>query len=554
MCDAEKCRNRPSWKGRLATGVLSTMEGVARFPGRQFRTILRLMCRGMYLESAHALLRYRARHADLELLADDVNAVLSATLQADATKMMVLFLAAERKAGRLSALWAAQRECGGAVAAFNGVLEAWDLGAFPDLAGAVYMRSREVHEDRSAAKRAAEAAAGGGGGGGGGGAGDGDGSAGVKRARAADDGAAPAAEAATAAAAAATAAAAAAAAEAAASSDEFKQLSAALQEGALGPAAAPRWAEARWRRAERMFGALGTEELRGVAPNARSYVLMLHGALARGDVARGKALLAAMVGEGEGGGGGGASSGASSGGAPPPPPPPPPACARGELYTVMQPAMLHALAGAGILPAPEVAALLSAPPDTPKWFFLKAAYEAHRGDQHGAKHGAVLTQGGRYLAHGHNHRFGVPGDKHLRVMHSEVHAFVRLPAAELAAGGELWIVELDGLGLGYEEAVACVMCNKGMARLGVGVQHFSSHAGVRTLRVGSNPALTCESYELAKRRVYPEGTTDPDAGEERGFDFGAVEDPGRRGKKWHWGRGAEEAKPESGRGEIGAPV
>jgi hypothetical protein len=472
------------------------MDGVARFPGRQFRTILRLMCRGMYLESAHTLLRHRAR-TDLELLADDVNAVLSAALHADVTKMMVLYLASERKAGRLSALCAAQRERGAAAVGFASVLDAWDLGEFPDLAGAVYMRSREVHEDRSAAKRAAEAAGGGdgqGGGGEGGGSGGG-GGAGVKRARA-DDGTA-------------------------ASAEEFKQLSVALQEGLLGPASAPRWAATRWRRAERVFASLGTPELRGVTPNARSYVLMLHGALAQGDVARGKELLAAMVGEG-------GSDGAAA------------ACARGDLYTVMQPAMLHALSRAGILPALEVGALLTAPPDTPKWFFLKAAYEAHKGDQHGAKHGAVLTRGGRYLAHGHNHRFGVPSDKHLRVMHSEVHAFVRLPSLGDAAGGELWIVELDGLGLGYEEAVACVMCNKGLARLGVGVQHFSSHTGVRTLRVGSNPALVCESLELARRRVYPEGTADPDASDGPGFDFSAVEDPGR-GKRWHWGRALDGA-------------
>ena len=462
------------------------------------------MCRGMYLDSAHTLLRHRAR-TGLELLADDVNVLLSAALQTDTTKMMVLYLAAERKTGRLASLWAAQQERGAAAAAFGGVLDAWDLGEFPDLAGAVYMRSREVHEDRSAAKRAAEAAGSGSSGGGG---------AGVKRARSEDDGAATAA-----------AAAAAAAASAAASAEEFKQLSLALQEGVLGPSSSPRWAAARWRRAERVFGALGTEELRGVAPNARSYVLMLHGALALGDVARGRALLAAMVGEG----------GSAVGG--------PPACARGELYTVMQPAMLHALAAAGILHAGEVAALLTAPPDTPKWFFLKAAYEAHKGDQHGAKHGVVLTRGGRYAAHGHNHRFGVPNDKHLRVMHSEVHAFVRLPALGDAEGSELWIVELDGLGLGYEEAVACVMCNKGLARLGVAAQHFSSHAGVRTLKVGHNPSLTCESLELALRRVYPEGTNNPDLSDEPGFDFSLVEDPGR-GKRWHWSRPTAAAPAE----------
>jgi tRNA(Arg) A34 adenosine deaminase TadA len=225
----------------------------------------------------------------------------------------------------------------------------------------------------------------------------------------------------------------------------------------------------------------------GVAPNARSFVLLLHCALEARDVERGRALLAQL-----------GASGAVAGG-------------EGGLWAVMQPAFLLRLADAGILGAAAVREALTAPRDTPKWFFLKAAAEAMRGDQFGSKHGAVLTRDGRYAAHGRNHRFASARDARVRVMHSEIHAICRLPSPADARGCECWVVELDGQGVGYEEAVPCPMCNKGLIRLGVRRVHFSSHAGVRSEALAHKPALACESLEAAASRRYPEGTADPDA-------------------------------------------
>jgi hypothetical protein len=246
--------------------------------------------------------------------------------------------------------------------------------------------------------------------------------------------------------------------------------------------------------------------MRALGPNARSLVLMLHAALSAGEVEECRRYLGLLVGEGG-------------------------PCPRAELYTVLQPGMLHALAAARVLAPEEVAAALTAPEHTPKWFFLKAAYEASKGDQFGSKHGVVLTKGGRYVTHGHNHRFGVPGDKHLRVMHSEIHALVRLPSLADAEGADVWIVELDGAGIGYEEAVACVMCNKGLYKLGLARQYYSSHAGVRCQALAAAPkaGMVCESLDMARRRTYPPGTADPDAADEPGFDFArkAAADPGR---------------------------
>ena len=205
-------------------------------------------------------------------------------------------------------------------------------------------------------------------------------------------------------------------------------------------------------------------------------------------------------------------------------------CAADALHEVMQPSFLLRLAAAGILSPTEVEAALTAPPDSPKWFFLKAASEAMKGDQFGSKHGAVLTRAGRYAAHGRNHRFASAGDARVRVMHSEVHAIVRLPSLEAAAGCECWVVELDGHGVGYEEAVPCPMCNKAVHRLGMVRVHYSSHAGVKSEPVAHRPHLVCESLEAALLRRYPAGTVDPDDGDDAGFDFFSAQvtgDPGR---------------------------
>jgi pentatricopeptide repeat protein len=268
----------------------------------------------------------------------------------------------------------------------------------------------------------------------------------------------------------------------------------------------------------------------GLAANARTYVLLLHAALDAGEVETARSLMSELR---------------SSGCLP-----------LDRLYEVMQPAFIGRLTAAGVLARAEAEGLLVAEPDTRKWFFLKAAFEAMKGDQFGSKHGAVLTVGGRYASHGRNHRFAVPDDRHIRVMHSEIHALVRMPGGpEAAQGADCWIVELDGEGVGYEEAVPCPMCNKGLHRIGVAHAHYSGHAGVETVRVAQggtgNAELACESLEAALRRTYPDSTKNPDeedaaaaasdaaaggsegsgagaAAQAASFDFASVLDPGRK--------------------------
>jgi hypothetical protein len=111
-------------------------------------------------------------------------------------------------------------------------------------------------------------------------------------------------------------------------------------------------------------------------------------------------------------------------------------------------------------------------------------------------------------------------------MHSEIHALTALPSREAARGCECWIVELDGHGVGYEEAHPCPMCNKGIHMLGLARVHYSSHTGVKSAPVAFRPQLRCESYEAALQRRYPEGTAEPRESSP-GFDLASFTDPGR---------------------------
>ena len=87
---------------------------------------------------------------------------------------------------------------------------------------------------------------------------------------------------------------------------------------------------------------------------------------------------------------------------------------------------------------------------------------------------------------------------------------MRLPAGlPSAARAEGWIVELDGRGVGYEEAVPCPMCNMALIRCGLARVHYSSHAGVVTEALRPNPAMACAALDNALRRVYPKSTVDP---------------------------------------------
>lgn len=244
----------------------------------------------------------------------------------------------------------------------------------------------------------------------------------------------------------------------------------------------------------------------GISPNARSYVILLYSALEAGDINAGKHFFNSLITSG---------------------------LIRIEsLYEFFQPAFLFRLSDANIISQAQLQESLTCFPDTPKWFFLKAVAEAMLGDQYGSKHGSVVTRNGKYLTHGRNHRFGLSnGDPHLRVMHSEIHALSKLSSKLDAIGSECWIVELDGQGVGYEEARPCPMCNKGVHNLGVYAVHYSSHSGIKSEKISHKPGLKCESYEFALTASYPQGTFNPNEhSDDPTFDFFSSKllvDPGR---------------------------
>jgi hypothetical protein len=244
----------------------------------------------------------------------------------------------------------------------------------------------------------------------------------------------------------------------------------------------------------------------GIPPNARSYVILLFAALESGDIVAGKRLFDALKLSGH--------------------------FRTESIHEFFQPAFLFRLRDADIITTEQLEEALTSLRDTPKWFFLKAVAEAMMGDQYGSKHGSVVTRNGKYLSHGRNHRFGLAtGDSHLRVMHSEIHALSKLPSKEDAIGCECWIVELDGHGVGYEEARPCPMCNKGVHKLGVSAVHYSSHCGVKSEKITYKPNLRCESYDSALTACYPKGTFNPNENsDDPTFDFFSSKifvDPGR---------------------------
>lgn len=283
----------------------------------------------------------------------------------------------------------------------------------------------------------------------------------------------------------------------------FKGASALLTRELATPAG--RFAIARHRKASALLAGLRSR-VPALTPNARTYILAIKAAVGAGAAADARALLSEAMEAG--------------------------ALSRAGLYEHAQPSFIRELADSGVIEMGDD--LLSADPGSPKDAFLLAASAATRGDQQGSKHGAAVVRDGRVLSVGHNHRFGLPGDPHLRVMHAEVHALVqmmpplgpvatelgRIPetvseddlasAARLVHGCDVYIVELDGYGVGYEEAVPCPMCQSVVCALGVGRACYSSHSGVVVSPVAHKPCLQCVSFQMARRRVYPKGTVCPD--------------------------------------------
>ena len=301
-------------------------------------------------------------------------------------------------------------------------------------------------------------------------------------------------------------------AEEAAAGKAFQQAIMVLRKSEL--AVPGKFAPNRYRKAASVFERCNSTDF-GLIPNARSYVLMLYGAVTAGLIDEAKGMMARFLTSGVVGG-------------------------YGDLYLHMQPSFMSRLVSLGVMEdRPET---LDAPHGSDKWCFLKAAEEAALGDQQGSKHGSVIRKNGAVLSWGHNHRYGVPNDKHLRVMHAEVHALVKIAeqrAAKVKAapdastttssasssssssaadddsessafGSEVFIVELDGQGVGYEEATPCSMCQTGLCQLGVAQSHFSSHSGLVTVPVSHRPHLHCETYAMGLQRIYPKGSKNPD--------------------------------------------
>lgn len=317
------------------------------------------------------------------------------------------------------------------------------------------------------------------------------------------------------------------------------------------------WAQARLKRTLQLLlrkEGNGTEGSAGIKPTARCYVLALYTAVEAQDMESGKIIMQEFSKQN--------------------------ILPFERLYEIMQPAFIQRLGDAHIFNEKEVHTLLHAEPNTTKWFFLKAAYEAMKGDQFGSKHGAVLIKDDKYVSYGHNHRFGVPDELHLRVMHSEIHSIVRMctetlnggrhwkgkmvhkpsafstqrtviPSNDISLlrstatsalssigkeetrdskeetisiqnipstlfswsdfiGSEIFIVELDGLSIGYECAIPCPMCNKGLIKVGISKAYYSSLDGIETAVIRHRADIVCESLDLSLKRIYPEGSTNPD--------------------------------------------
>jgi deoxycytidylate deaminase len=205
-----------------------------------------------------------------------------------------------------------------------------------------------------------------------------------------------------------------------------------------------------------------------------------------------------------------------------------------HIRTIVQPAFLETIFS--ILQKDGTAQILKSQQPVPQGLniFLQAAAAATRGNQRGSKHGAVLVHNGHAVSTGFNHWI-FDYKKKKRVIHAEVHALVNFfkqsnrgvtvsestatagttqvlqsrlnacirPEGELLSTDaakevwSIWIVELSPHGLGYESAHPCPQCNKALMCCGISTAYFSTTAGVRQRRITHNPAMVCESLQIA---------------------------------------------------------
>jgi hypothetical protein len=118
---------------------MTTLLEISRLPGRQFRTMLRLLSAGMYVSQAHEILARRSA-AGLEVQADDVNTLLSSCAFNKTQRSISTFLTTLKKNGKL--VGRDEREI---ESTCEMLLDCVESGSFPDLEDARKKRSPEMH-------------------------------------------------------------------------------------------------------------------------------------------------------------------------------------------------------------------------------------------------------------------------------------------------------------------------------------------------------------------------------------------------------------------------
>jgi tRNA(Arg) A34 adenosine deaminase TadA len=132
---------------------------------------------------------------------------------------------------------------------------------------------------------------------------------------------------------------------------------------------------------------------------------------------------------------------------------------------------------------------------------IKAGYEAAlRGNQRGAKHGAILFhKDGHILSIGWNHRYQVPIKKTgSKVMHAEVHCLMQLKSLSDANGGTIYIIEpnLEN-NLTFYNAQPCRQCTIALAKVGVNNAIYTSAEGrMKKLSIKENNDEDVEAGSL----------------------------------------------------------